>query len=303
MISTFRDSAKLCRDVRITPMKPKFVPSRVWTVFVLVLFCTDVNVTAQDAELVAAMTDIATLTGEPSVLSAAGLTNEMDRLLTLENTSAVSPADTRRRVVLVAGLDGDRASGDVALEAVRWFKTVADAKIRSEWSVSVLPLANPGTRQAFSFPPEDGFYNDPVVPEIRYLWRWVTYQAPDVVIELRSGAEIDVVTGAKPHRSLMDALSDPDNGNGLGIVQTIVVTVPDGAISQVLPSVLSGVVERSPLRDQLQRRLVLTSLCGSRWQSRACWRSGTLARPVWRISRRWHGYIRYGLPRSFAIRR
>ena len=92
-------------------MKPKLVPSRVWTVFVLALFCTDVNVTAQDAELVAAMTDIATLTGEPSVLSAAGLTNEMDRLLTLENTSAVSPADTRRRVVLVAGLDGDRASG------------------------------------------------------------------------------------------------------------------------------------------------------------------------------------------------
>jgi len=245
-------------------MKPKFVTSRVWTVFVLALFCADVNVTAQDAELVAAMTDIATLTGEPSVLSAAGLTNEMDRLLTLENTSAVSPADTRRRVVLVAGLDGDRASGDVALEAVRWFKTVADAKIRSEWSVSVLPLANPGTRQAFSFPPEDGFYNDPVVPEIRYLWRWVTYQAPDVVIELRSGTEIDVVTGAKAHRSLMDALSDPDNGNGLGIVQTIVVTVPDGAISQVLPSVLSGVVERSPLREQLQRRLVREPLAIAR---------------------------------------
>ena len=136
-------------------MKRNTVLSRVWAVVLLGLFCADVDVTAQDAELVAAMTDIAALTGEPSVLSAAGLTNEMDRLLTVENTSAFSPADTRRRLVLVAGLDGDRSSADVAVEAVRWFKTVADAKIRSEWSVSVLPLANPGTQQSLSFPPEE----------------------------------------------------------------------------------------------------------------------------------------------------
>jgi len=245
-------------------MKRNAVLPRACVVTLLGLFCADVDVTAQDAELVAAMTDIAALTGEPSVLSAAGLTNEMDRLLTVENTSAFSPADTRRRVVLVAGLDGDRSSADVAVEAVRWFKTVADAKIRSEWSVSVLPLANPGTQQSFLFPPEDGFYNDPAVPETRYVWRWVTYQAPDVVIELRVGSEIDVVTGSKPHRSLMDALSNPNNGNGLGVVPTIVVTVPDGAIGQVLQSVLEDVVERSPLREHVQRRLVREPLAIAR---------------------------------------
>ena len=245
-------------------MKRKVSLTRVCLVFVLGLFCADADVAAQDAELVAAMTDIAALTGEPSVLSAAGLTNAMDPLLTIENTSAFAPADTRRRVVFVAGLDGDRAGADVAVEAVRWFKTVADANVRSEWSVSVLPFANPDTQQPFSFPPQDGFYNDPVMPETRYVWRWVTYQAPDVVIELRSGAEIDVVTGSKAHRSLMDALSNPNNGNGLGVVPTMVVTVPEGAISQVLPSILADVAERSPLRDQLQRRLVREPLAIAR---------------------------------------
>ena len=245
-------------------MKPNVVLSRVWTAILLGLFCADVGVNAQDADLVAAMTDIAALTGEPSVLSAAGLTNEMDRLLTVENTSALSPADTRRRVVLVAGLDGDRSSADMAVEAVRWFKSVADPKIRSKWSISALPFANPGKQQSLSFPPEDGFYNDAAVPETRYVWRWVTYQAPDVVIELRVGPEIDVITGPKSHRSLMDALSNPNNGNGLGDVRTLVVTVPDGAISQVLPSVLEDVVERSPLREHLQRRLVREPLAIAR---------------------------------------
>ena len=245
-------------------MKRKVSFGRVCFLFLLGLFFTDGDVAAQDAELLAAMSEIAALTGEPSVVSAAGLTNAMDPLLTIENTSAFSPTDTRRRVVLVAGLDGDRAGADVAVEAVRWFKTGADATIRSAWSVSVLPLANPGTQLPFLFPPEDGFYNDVAIPETRYVWRWVTYQAPDVVIELRSGPDINVVTGSKPYRSLMDALSNPDNGNGLGVVPTVVVTVPDGTVSQVFPSVLADVVERSQLRNQLQRRLVREPLAIAR---------------------------------------
>ena len=245
-------------------MKPKGIIFRVCIAVVLGLWCATTAVTAQDTDLVSAMNEIAALTGEPSVLSAAGLTNHMDRLLTVENTSAFSPADTRRRVVFVGGLDGDRSSADVAVEAVRWFKTVADAKIRSEWSVSALPLANPRAQQSFLFPPDDGFYNDPVVPEARYVWRWVTYQAPDVVIELRSGSEIDVVTGSKPNRSLMDALSDSSNGNSLGVVPTMVVTMPEGAVGEVLPLVLSDVAERSPMRNQLQRRLVREPLAIAR---------------------------------------
>ena len=40
----------------------------------------------------------------------------------------------------------------------------------------------------FTFPPVKGFYEDPEQPESRYVWRWVAYQAPDLVVEFRGDA-------------------------------------------------------------------------------------------------------------------
>src|SRR5262245_29134959 len=52
------------------------------------------------------LTAIATLSGQPSFVSAAGVTRGETEILTLENTSAFENS-TQRRVVIVAGLDGD----------------------------------------------------------------------------------------------------------------------------------------------------------------------------------------------------
>ena len=60
------------------------------------------------------------------------------------------------------------------------------------WIVSALPMADPDgharARGRFTFPPVKGFYEDPEQPESRYVWRWVTYQAPDLVVEFRGDA-------------------------------------------------------------------------------------------------------------------
>ena len=34
------------------------------------------------------------------------------------------------------------------------------------------------------YPSQDGFYFDESAPERRYLWRWICYQAPDLVVEI-----------------------------------------------------------------------------------------------------------------------
>ena len=157
--------------------------------------------------------------------------------------------------MLVAGLDGNRDSARLALEAVRWFKTAASDDDRARWTVSVLPLANPDGHVPTEFPPADGFFNDPERPEHRYAWRWVAYQVPDVVVEIRAGGELRVkdVGNEGP---LSAALADPDNGNGLGPVRTLLVTVRTSDGARVMEEVLAAASRtRSSLRDTIGRRL------------------------------------------------
>ena len=37
------------------------------------------------------------------------------------------------------------------------------------------------------FPPDGNYFFDPEIPESRYIWRWISYQTPDLVIELSLG--------------------------------------------------------------------------------------------------------------------
>jgi unsaturated rhamnogalacturonyl hydrolase len=131
---------------------------------------------------------VAKLAGQPAIVSAAGLTRGDTPIITIENPAPFdsSPA---RRLVLVGGLDGDDRTARLVLEAVRWLKISAPSSVRRFWSVSALPMANPdGHETALEFPPPDkGFFDDPQRPESRYVWRWITYQAPDFVVEFAAG--------------------------------------------------------------------------------------------------------------------
>jgi hypothetical protein len=130
---------------------------------------------------------VAALAGAPHSVSAAGVTRSEKRLVTIENAS---PFDNlpQRRLVIVAGLDGDTRGASAALGAIEWFKTRAPKALRDRWSVSALHLADPdgvSRTQLFQFPPVKGFFDHPEQPESRYAWRWTTYQAPDLLLEIR----------------------------------------------------------------------------------------------------------------------
>ena len=130
-------------------------------------------------------------------------------------------------------------------------------------------------RTARHVPPVDGFFDHPERPESRYVWRWVAYQAPDLVVEVRAGDELRVRAGSGPEaeglpaRALSAALADPANHTGLGPVDTLLATagVADGAA--VMREVLARARDRqSPLRNVLNRRLTRDPLTVARLMAR-----------------------------------
>ena len=116
---------------------------------------------AADADLRA----LAALKGEPSIVSAAGVTKGDQPILTLENASAFDAKAAKRRAVIYGGGGNDR-TGAAVVEMVRWFKTGAAASLREQWLLSVLPSADFDAEDTKSFE------------------RWLRFQAPDVVIEV-----------------------------------------------------------------------------------------------------------------------
>jgi rhamnogalacturonyl hydrolase YesR len=78
------------------------------------------------------------------------------------------------------------------------------------------------------------------------VWRWVTYQAPDLVVEFRGAA------GTESSDSLTAALRDSGVA-GLGMTATL--TLPASASHDDLAAALSRVVVQMPLHDAIARRV------------------------------------------------
>ena len=200
---------------------------------------------------------LAALPGEPRIVSAAGVTRGETPLLTIENPAAFDPASTKLRLVLVGGLDGDPRGAAAVMAAVRWMKRDAPKRIRDRWIVSALPMADPdghARTRPFQFPPAKGFYEDPEQPESRYVWRWVAYQAPDLVVEFRG----DDAGGAAPD-SLTWALL---NAGPAGLGKTAAGVLPASATHDDLALALSraSVGARGPLRAAIASRVGRTPL-------------------------------------------
>jgi unsaturated rhamnogalacturonyl hydrolase len=176
---------------------------------------------------------VAALPGEPRSVSAAGVTRTTTRLLTLENPSPFS-ASKQSRLVIVA--DDERAAR-ATLDAMRWFKTRAPQTIRDRWSVSALLLGyanDAAPAQRLEFPPIKGFFDHPEQPESRYAWRWVTYQAPDLLLQIRGG---DVLSrGTPPGGSLAAAMA---GGSEMGTVPVVYGTARESDGPTLLQQVLT----------------------------------------------------------------
>jgi unsaturated rhamnogalacturonyl hydrolase len=155
---------------------------------------------------------VAKLPGEPQIVSAAGITKSEEPILTIENPSAFDPASTKRRLVLL-GTAGDETAARAVIDAIRWLKTTAPAAIRDRWVASAMPLTAP----------------DPTEPGA--LARWVTFQAPDLVVEVGT------------------------TGTALQIPDVRVSRVPATAVTDLLPGLLGAQSDPSALHTRLLSRI------------------------------------------------
>ncbi len=213
--------------------------------------------TAQE-DLRASLDEVAALPGQPAIVSAGGITRDQTPLLTLENSTPFSEDAGRRRLVLVGGLDGSAEIAVAVVEAVRWFKTEAPEAARQGWVLSAMPLVDvggAGLDAAGPFPPEDGYYDDADRPEAHYAWRWVTYQAPDVVLVVGSGADDTGDVKGTLARALASHPGNPE----LGPVPARVVaaTQLQAAVRELVEAPLPAV---SPLRRSLEQRIARSPL-------------------------------------------
>ena len=225
----------------------------------------------------ATLNEVAAVPGDPGIVSAAGTTRDGQRIRTIEHGAPFDPARSERRLVLVGGLDGDSVSASIVLDAVHWFKSEASDSTRSAWLVSALPLAAPSSDASLlspdTFPPADGFFDHPDRPDTRYVWRWVSYQAPDLVVEVRAGDGLQVRSSAGgddlPAGSLAAALADPASQPGLGPVETMFVTAGASDGAEVMRAVLDRAGDAtSPLRAVILDRIARDPLDIARLMAR-----------------------------------
>ena len=188
---------------------------------------------------------------------------------------------TQPRIVIVGGLDGSPAGARVVLDLVGW--RMSDGSLvrnRRRWQVAAVPCALPercdsgagaaapaaqtGSAPGPVFPPEKGYYDAPEFRETRYLWRWVTMLAPDLVIEVRDGtalewrgnalgrARVAASRDAAPD-SLAGALGSVASG-GLAPVAALQVSGPAADVTTAVREFLD--LRATPSPSPLDRALI-----------------------------------------------
>jgi len=155
---------------------------------------------------------VAKLPGEPQIVSAAGITKSEEPILTIENAGAFDAASTRRRIVII-GSAGDEAAAEAVIEAVRWLKTSAPPNIKTRWVVSAMPMTAA----------------DPTEPGA--LTRWITFQTPDLVVEVGN------------------------TGGSFQLPDVRVTRIPAAAVRDVLPGMLTPAPDMSALRKRVLDRV------------------------------------------------
>jgi len=228
-------------------------------------------------------------------LDACGVTRSQTAIPALVHREAYATMTPRTRVLLVGGLSGHPADVTLAGNALEAY-VAAGSHLGQALALSAVPCGNPdgftlgvapengvGGRPETGYPPRDNFFYDAPNPERRYLWRWAGLQAPDLVLEVRTGQTVTweasatamalastlQATRATPADSFLAALgADLTNGlapNGVGAVPGLRLTTPPQALVEQLDRLWSllhrtPTLQPSPARRQLDARRARTPL-------------------------------------------
>ena len=131
-------------------------------------------------------------------LDACGVTRTERGIPALMHGTAQPPAGERIQLVLIGGLSGKQEDADAALAALNSYSAASGLSDRV--ALSAVPCGNPdglalgsapengaGGNPSAAYPPPGDTYYD-ANPEAHYLWRWVSFQGPDLALEIRVGA-------------------------------------------------------------------------------------------------------------------
>ncbi len=216
------------------------------------------------------------------ILDACGVTRSGNAIPVLIHPDANSMESTGIRVVLIGGLSGRPADVSVARVTAETLPRMA-REARVNLVLSVIPVGDPdglngeddvvtetGLGPAHGYPPETGFFDHPENPEARYLWRWISFAAPDVVIEVQDGQptgwQVNPVAArlgrmlnagvVLPEDSLIAALGR-DEPSGLAPIPGLRLTTGTEALAGELERLVQAIgawTPRSPARQALDAR-------------------------------------------------
>ena len=207
------------------------------------------------------------------LLSACGLTPAQTPIRALLHRDAYSAGDTGARVLIISGLFG--GTDDDAMLALKALQLVSNHPFlgRDEIAISAIPNANPAGAKNISspYPPEDGFFYHPEEPERYYLWRHICWQAPDLVLEIRAGSEVEwqanpaaggMAAGLGiaqdiPERDCLLAALGQGQPDGLGVIPGLRLTCPDAELSAQLAKLWKTLGLTAPGRLKSPARLSL----------------------------------------------
>ena len=221
---------------------------------------------------------------------ACGVTRGEREIPVLRHGAERPPAGERLHLVLVGGLSGEREDTEAALAALNAYRGAPGLPAR--FALSAVPCGNPdglalgvapgngaGGTPSGGYPPAGESYYD-ANPEAHYLWRWVSFQGPDLVLEIRAGGAAKWEASApclellSQLRSALNATELPSDGSLLGALAegepnrlppvlglrlTCATAEVEGELAK-LWTVLARVPDhaRSPTRGALQARAART---------------------------------------------
>lgn len=217
---------------------------------------------------------------------AAGLTPLGMPLRALVHADAYDLDSRRLRVLVVGGITGRPNDVRLALALMRRYAAVKS--VHERVALTGVVCANPeaaslgsdgtnsaGGNVAHGYPPQDGYFNDARSPEARYLWRWICFQAPDLVVDLRFGdaeawdanaagspPSADVADPAGAADSLVRALwgSHPPAPGTIPAVQLTLSASDARSLDGVWTRLGTRDASRSEAARELQRRQHRTAL-------------------------------------------
>jgi unsaturated rhamnogalacturonyl hydrolase len=202
--------------------------------------------------------------------AAAGTSVKLAHITAFEPSAP--PTSQQNRLVVVAGLGQSTPSpnSDASIAAARtflaWWSTPEAEKARATWQICVVPNALPdGPKESpLTFPPVKGFFNDPVAPESRALWRWSAMSCPDLVVDLRDAPAASsfanshaapLFPNAKPaaDQELVTALGS-DSPSGIAAVPAVRIEGTADQLVTALRDLVGRKLPHSKLRDALEQR-------------------------------------------------